>query len=266
MPPANPAALSPDEMARDLLSGELAPRDYAQRVVPAPLQSMRITRAEAALDSLLATSATLAACASAIAALMLVISDVPRHLLLVLLVPSLAGLSLLQIIRRLVYRRMWGRVQNRDIDHEYRRLFHDAYVQRAVSAIEALPTNEAPDPSFVQSLVQDLQRALHHVGAPNPQVCILRREGSRDVVSYYAGPAEPTISHGAVLYDFASTASRRVVYAVSCSMGLEGQQHRLVVVATATHLDPMNEKLVRDTAALLTAACTHTTCSDLISA
>jgi hypothetical protein len=83
----------------------------------------------------------------------------------------------------------------------------------------------------------------------------LRSDGERDIVSYYAGDEEPQIRQGAVLYDFARVASRRVVCSVDCSLGLDEQEHRVAVIATCVKLAVADEKLVVETAGMLSQAC-----------
>jgi hypothetical protein len=179
----------------------------------------------------------------------------PNHVLLETLLGAFALVTLLELVAAPLHQRLWRKKEPREIDQLYRKRYYATFRKQLSTDLRELPKDQLPDSEFIQAVVYDLQRALTHVGVPNAQVCILRSDGERDVVSYYAGDEEPQIHQGAIVYDFARIASRRVVCSVECSLGLAGQMHRIAVVARCADIATADEKLVIETAEMLSDTC-----------
>jgi hypothetical protein len=252
--PPDPS-VSRDDAVRLLLAGDITPEDYAQRVVPLPQRLLRTSRvAHALLISRVLTTAT---AASVAAGLVLAAASArqPNHLLLEMLLGAFALITLFDLVAPLVNQRLRPKREPREIDQLYRERYYATFRKQLSADLRELPENQLPDSEFIQAVVHDLQRALTHVGVPNAQVCILRSDGQRDVVSYYAGNEEPQIHQGTIVYDFVRVASRQVVCSVECSLGLAGQMHRIAVVARCVEIAATDEKLVSETAQMLSDAC-----------
>jgi len=247
--------MSLDELradVREVMAGSLLPEDLAQRVVPAPrkLRSSRPWLVLIAVDGLLLAAASVIG----IIAIGSAISGVRFQTTLDFIVLSIFCAVAGELSRRIaVERRLQRIVVTREIDQHYRK----TYCAELVTQLREIAAEcEVADSAFLQAAVTEIQQALSNVGVPNVQVSILSMQGSGAYISYYAGDEQP-IAQGSVIRDFSAVGSRRVICRLPCPLGFDSDNHQLVVVATCSKLGESERALVKDAAAILSAACAH---------